>query len=302
MLALIRIIKFAFQDIGRNLGLSFMTILILVLMLLSVNTLIIINVLTSQAITSVKGQIDVSVFFQPDATDKNIKEITSYLNAFPEVIEITFLTKEQVLENFKNLHKNNADIMSSLDELGENPLGATLIVKTREPEDYTKIVQALSLPEYENLIETKTFADSEVAIQKIEKITKQVEKFTAGVSALFAIIAFLIIFNTIRVAIYTQRIEISIKKLVGASNWFVRGPYLIESTIFALLAIIFTSAFVGLALKLIDPYLMIVFGGQPVLTNYYLSHIILLTSAQFLGVWLLTMFSSLLAMRRHLRV
>jgi len=302
MLALIRIFKFALQDIGRNLGLSFMTILILVLMLMSVNTLIIINILTSQAITSVKGQIDVSVFFQPEATDKNIEEIKSYLNAFPEVTEITYLNKDQVLENFKNLHKNNPDIMASLEELGENPLGATLIVKTREPEDYTKIVAALSLPEYENLIEAKTFADSEVAIQKIEKITKQVEKFTAGVSALFALIAFLIIFNTIRVAIYTQRIEISIKKLVGASNWFVRGPYLAESLVFALVAVLFTAVFVGFALKLIDPYLMIVFGGEPVLTNYYLSHIILLTSVQFFGVLLLTMFSSMLAMRKHLRV
>lgn len=302
MLSLLRIIKFALQDIGRNIGLSSMTILILILMLLSVNTLIIINILTGEAVKSIKEQIDVSIFFQPEATARQIDEIKNYVNAFPEVKEIIYFSPEQVLAQFREQHKDNLEVLASLDELGGNPLGSTLVIKTREPKDYEKIVKALAVPEYESIIEAKTFGDTEKAITRIQTVTSQVEKFTAGVSILFALIAFLIIFNTIRVAIYTQRVEITIKKLVGASNWFVRGPYLIEALVFTCFSVLLTGVLVYVGLRMLDPYMAVIFGVGKILTNYYFSHIIFLLSAQFGGVLLLTILSSLLAMRKHLRV
>lgn len=302
MLSLFRVIKSAFQDIVRNLGLSFMTVLILVLMLLSVNTLIIINVLTGNAMESIKDQIDVSVYFDYQASDKQIAEVKSYIQSFPEVIGITYLDKEQVLAKFKEQHKGDSEVLSALDELGANPLGATLIVKTREPSDYKKVISALNVPEYENIIEAKSFGDTEKAIERVHVITTQVQRFGIGLSALFALIAFLIIFNTVRVAIYTQRIEISIKKLVGATNWFVRGPYVIESFVFTVLSVAITLGFLWLALRMIDPYVAIVFQKSGILTNYFISHKIVLLASQFFAVLFLTVISSLLAMRRYLRV
>ena len=302
MLSFLRLIKFALQDIYRNFSLSFMTILILVLMLLSINTFVIINVITGEAVASVKEQIDVSVYFAHDADGDQIEEVKSYVNSFPEVIEVVYLTREEVLEDFKRQHADNSDIMTSLEELGDNPLGSTMIVKTREPQDYEKVITALTIPEYENIIEAKTFGDTQKAIERIDTITKQVEKFAAGVSILFAVIAFLIIFNTIRVAIYTQRTEISIKKLVGATNWFVRGPYLVESFIFSVISVITTYALVVLLLHILDPYVSVVFQETDILTNYYNSNTVTLILIQFGAVLLLTILSSLLAMRKHLKV
>lgn len=302
MLSFFRLIKFALQDIYRNFSLSFMTILILVLMLLSINTFVIINVITGEAVKSVKEQIDVSVYFAYDADDVQIEEVKSYIDSFPEVKEVVYITREEVLESFKTQHADNTDIMTSLEELGENPLGSTMIVRTREPQDYEKVITALTIPEYENIIEAKTFGDTQKAIERIDTITKQVEKFAAGISILFAIIAFFIIFNTIRVAIYTQRTEISIKKLVGATNWFVRGPYLVESFIFSVISLIITCIFVRVGLHFMDPYVEIVFGKAQILSNYYNSNLIMLLSIQFGSVLLLTILSSLLAMRKHLRV
>lgn len=270
-------------------------------MLLSVNTLIIINVLTGEAVKSIKEQIDVSVFFQPETTSKQIEEVKKYVSAFPEVREVIYFSPEQVLAQFREQHKDNPEVLSSLDELGDNPLGSTLVIKTREPKDYEKIVKALTVPEYENIIEAKTFGDTEKAIGRIQTITNQIEKFTAGASILFVLIAFLIIFNTIRVAIYTQRAEITIKKLVGASNWFVRGPYLIEALMFTCFSVFLTWVLVYVGLRMLNPYIAVIFNGGKILTSYYFSHIIFLLSAQFGGVLLLTIFSSLLAMRKHLR-
>lgn len=296
-----RIIKFSLQDIVRNMSLSFMTVLILILMLLSINTLIIVRVLTDRSIATVKDQIDVSVYFDPAATPEKIQEVRDFVASMPEVTEEKYLDRDQVLAEFKKSYSENSEIIESLDELGGNPLGSTLIVKTREPRDYEKIIKALSVPEYENIIEAKTFGDTETAIDRIQTITTQVERFTYILTALFGIIAFVIIFNTIRVAIYTQRAEIGIKRLVGATNWFISGPYLVESLIFSIVSIAVTTVSVWFTLKFLDPYVSVIFESDAILTNYFTSHILFLLGIQFGTVFLLTLFSSMLAMRRYLR-
>ncbi len=301
MTAFFRIIKFALQDIFRNFSLSFMTVIILILMLLSVNILVVLNVLTDKAISSVKEQIDVSVYFSYDASEEKIKEVKDYVGSFPEVNEIIYLDRDEVLLQFKEQYKNNSDILASLEELGENPLGPTMIIKTKETKDYQKITQALDIPEYESIIESKTFGDTEKAINRIQNITDQVEKFAYMASILFAVISFFIIFNTVRATIYSQRIEITIKKLVGASNWFVRGPYIIEALIFSLISLGISYFLVMIGIYIIDPYIAIIFSESNILTNYYNSNIILLLGIQFGGVFLLAMFSCLLAMRKQLK-
>ncbi|OGH67496.1 MAG: hypothetical protein A3J66_03645 [Candidatus Magasanikbacteria bacterium RIFCSPHIGHO2_02_FULL_47_14] len=302
MLSFLRIVKFALQDIGRNFSLSFMTVLILVLMLLSINTLVAVHVLTEKAVSSVKEQLSVSIHFRQDVKDEQVTEVQSFINSFPAVTSVEFLNRDEVLQQFKDIHKENPDILSSLNELGDNPFGPTMIITTREPSDYEKVITAISVPEYEGIIESKTFQDTQKAIDRIGSITAQVQKFVFVLTGLFGIISFLVIFNTIRVAIYTQRIEISIKKLVGASNWFVRGPYLIEALVFTFLSVILTFVIMYFVVQFIDPFVSVVFSSEKFLTNYFLSHILVLAGAEFGIVLLLTFVTSFLAMRRYLRV
>jgi len=301
ILSFARVIKFAFQDMARNLSLSLMTVLILVLMLLSVNTLLMIRVLTTEATGMIRGQIDVSIYFDHTATQDQIVEVESVVKSFPEVVEMTLMKPEEVLVAFRNEHTDNTDVLASLDELGENPFGATMIIQTRMPEDYEKIITALDVPEYQDIVEAKTFADTQKAIDRVTVITRQIEQFSLALTAFFAFIAFLIIFNTIRVAIYTQRIEISIKRLVGATNWFIRGPYLVESVVFSLLSVLIAQGIVWVGAEFLDPYVMVLLNDSGFLTDYLISHILLLAGIQFLAVLALTMFSSILAMRKNLR-
>ena len=297
-----RIIAFSFQDMGRNLSLSGMTVLILVLMLLSVNTLLVVRIITQQSVSGIQEQLDVSIHFNPLAKDESVQETVQYINSLPEVKETSFLTSEETLEQFRKTYEKNPAIAASLGELEANPLGATLIIKTREPADYGVVIKALEIPEYEDIIVAKTFADTQKAIERITAITSQVERFTLMLSSLFALIAFIIIFNTVRVAIYTQRVEISIKKLVGASNWYVRGPYVIESLFFTALSMLIAGLAVYFSLDFLDIHLSSVFGSSDILTNYYRSHILELVAFQFLAVLLLCVLTSSLAMRKYLRV
>lgn len=286
----------------RNISLSLMTVVVLILTLLAINTLIIVRALTHESIMTIKNQIDVSIYFDPKATEEEINEVKDYVAAFPEVVGTTFLTREEVIASFREAHKDNSNVLTALDELGDNPLGPTLIIKTREPENYQKVIQALNVPEYETIIEAKTFADTEKAIDRVQVITTQVERFSLIIAALFGLIAFIIIFNTIRVAIYTQRTEISIKRLVGATNWFIRGPYIIEGLIFTLVSVGVSTLLVFIAVRLADPYIALIFERQAVLTNYFRSHILVLLGTQLGAVFLLTLLSSSLAMRKYLKV
>lgn len=302
MFSFLRIFKFAFQDIARNAGLSFMTVFILVMMLLSVNTLWSLNILTKEAMRLVKQEVNVSFYLSAVATEKNVKEIKDYLASFPEVIDTKLLTREEVFDSFKTRHQPNTEVLQALAELGGNPFGPTIIVKTKEPGDYKKIIEALSVPEYDTIIEGKSFEGHEDALDKIQAITSRVEQVGWGVTLFFAVISFLIIFNTIRVAIYTHRVEISIKRLVGANNWFIRGPYLVESIMFTVFSMAIAFFIVFLVFRQIDPYLSIVFSSGFTLTNYYWSHMLYLIGAQTLAVLLLTLLSSTLAMRKQLKV
>lgn len=297
-----RVLKFTFQDIWRNIGLSFMTVLILVLMLLSVNVLWSVDVVTKEAVRLVKEQINVSLYFKAEATDDEMNEVKKYIGSFPEVTQMDVVTRDDVLKTFENRHRLSEEVLMALSELGTNPFGPTLVIKTREPEDYKKILSAVDVPEYENLIESKSFEGNEQGIEKIQNITNRIERMGLGLSILFAIISFLIIFNTVRVAIYTHRVEISIKRLVGASNWFIRGPYIAESVVFTALSIGITFFLIYFALRWVDPYLAIVFPNGFTLTNYYNSNILVLLGLQSAAVLLLTIASSLLAMRRQLKV
>lgn len=278
-----------------------MTVLILVLMLLSVNALIGIRAVTGQATQMIKDQIDVSVYFNYTATDESINEIRSFIESFPEVKSTTFKTPDIVLSEFREDHALNPDILASLDELGENPFGATLIVRTDNPENYANIITAINIPEYEDLIDAKTFDETQVTIDNVQNITDRVETISWGLTLMFAVIAFVIVFNTVRVAIYTQRAEISIKKLVGATDSFVKGPYHIQSLLFTALSVGITAGIIYYLLQHLDPYLALVLRQDQFLTNYYNSNIIFLLCSQVAAVLLLTTFSATLAMRKYLK-
>ena len=302
MFSFLRVVKFALQDIGRNFGLSFMTVFILVLMLLSVNMLWSVDVLTKEAVGLVKDQVNVSIYFNPDVADKDIQGVETYLQTFPEVVNLQLVSKDQVLASFKDRHSGSQEVLDALSELGTNPFGETLMIKAKEPADYNKIIAALDVPEYDKLISGKSYDGHEDAVTRLQDITNRVEQVGFWLTVLFAVISFLIIFNTIRVAIFTHKAEIGIKRLVGASSWFIRGPYFMESIIFSVLSVAITVGIIFLSLRFFDPYLTIVFPNNFSLTNYYSSHILLLFGTQTLAVLALTIVSSSLAMRRQLKV
>lgn len=298
-----RTFSFALKSFWRNLGLSLMTITILLLALISFNTVLTVRAIADKAINLVQERIDVSLLFKPEAPSDKIEEIRAILSKMPAISHLTYKTREEVLQEFKNKHAQDKEILTALDELKENPLGAALIVQAKNTKDYEEILKAVNIPEYNQIIEEKTFDDHAAIIKKLGAITGRVKNLGIGLTLILTIVSFLIIFNVIRVAIYTHREEISIMKLVGASNWFVRAPFLLETLIYSFLAVFISTLLLYLGLNFLNRYLGAFFEGTSFsLISYFNSNFLKFFGGELLAMIILNFLSAWLAMRRYLKV
>lgn len=298
-----RVLKFALQDFLRNFWLSVITITFIVLALLTVNFLIVFTLISDEAVEVIKEKIDISVYFNPGVEENKVRSVESHLLTLSEVKDVRYISQSEALSIFEERHKDDPNISETLEELEENPLGATLVVKAYDMADYPDILQVLNESEYKDLISEKDFEDHKTVINRINGITGKVQTISLAIIVFFGLITVLIIFNTIRMSIYTHREEIGIMKLVGASNWFIRAPFLMEGIIFGLLACITTFILLFPALNFIQPYVLESLGNSDFsLVNYFKENIVKLFGWELLAVVALNVLSSYWAMRRYLKV
>jgi cell division transport system permease protein len=298
-----RVTKFAFQNFWRNFWLSFITISMLVLTLLSINVLFVLNVLTDHAISYVEQRIEISVYFQEDTTEETITSAVEYLRGLSQVRDVETVSAEEAYEDFVAEHTADEEIISSLEELEENPFGPTLVVKAHSAEDFTFIINALDNPTFADSVREKDFSNYEEIISSIQSSTERVRWFGYGLSAVFLLIAVLIIFNTVRIGIYIHKEEITIMRLVGASSWFIRAPFFLESILYSLFATLLVIGVLAPILSFIEPYLSNYFNGANVaLIDYFTINGLAIFGSQFVIMSVLSILSSWVAMRRYLHI
>ncbi len=302
-LSLARVTKLALQQFHRNLWLSVVTITLLVLPLLAIHLVVGLGAVAGAATRAVQDKIDVSVYFKPTVANETVISAREELLKLPEVKAVAFIPREDSLARFKERHQDDPIILESLKELADNPFGATLAIKARDSEKYQPILIFLSDPKYTEMVEEKNFDDHRLVIDKINALMRNVRSFGLIVAGIFGLIAVLIVINTVRVAVYTHRGEIGIMRLVGAGNWFIRGPFLLEAVMFSAIAVILAGAIVYPSMIFIEPRLAMLFNGiPPFLVAYYRAHFLVIFGGQFAAVFLLTVVSSFLAVRRYLHV
>lgn len=302
-LAINRSIMFALQSFWRNIWLSLATIFIICLTFISINFLVVINAVSDSAITAVKEKIDISVYFKQDVKESKIAEIKSHLETLPQIKRIDYYSPEDNLESFRERHLADVAIQETLDEIEGNPLGATLVVKAKQLSGYPEVLEAVDNPAYADLIESKSYDDHQLVISRINSITDNVRKGGLIISLIFVIIAVLIVFNTVRIAIFTHKSEVNIMKLVGASNWFIRSPFIIENIISGIVACVLATGIIYMILSLIQPHLASFFGGGDFdIISYFNAHFLIIFGGELLGIIVLNIISSALALGKYLKV
>jgi cell division transport system permease protein len=233
---LIRILKFGFQNFARNGLLSATTVAILVLALLVFNGLLAFGVVANSAVGSLQDKIDISVYFKSGVAEDKIFELERALEELSEVKGVEYVSQEKALTIFKEQHDGDAVITQALDELQANPLLASLNVKAKDPNQYPTIAGYLETANLSEIIEKVTYAQNKVAIDRLASIVNTLRSAGLATALFLALVAILVTFNTIRLAIYSNREEIGIMRLVGASNKFINGPYIVTGIIYGVLA------------------------------------------------------------------
>lgn len=299
-----RVIKAGFVNFWRNGWVSLATVLIMVITLFSIGSLIFARAIFGSMISQIQDKVDITIYFKTDALEQDIFALKDSLLKLSEVKGADYVSAEQNLEKFKERHRDNALIAQSLEELAENPLGATLNIKAREPSQYevvAKFLEAESRTAAGSIIDKVNYFQNKKIIDRLSKILDSAKKLGSILSLILIVISIIITFNTIRLAIYISREEIGVMRLVGASSRFVAGPFIVEGIMYGVIsAVAATALFYPLSLWL-GPVTENFFSGIN-LFKYYVSNLgqiflILL----FVGVSLGAL-SSFIAVRRYLKV
>src|SRR3989338_62251 len=295
-----RIIKSAVVSFWRNGWLSTATVLVMVLTLFVIGGLLLSSVLMNTILDSLEERIDVSVYFLPETQEDLITSLKTEFEKIPNVSAVSYVCQAEALERFKERHKNNHLILESLAELEENPLEASLNISAADTSKFQEIVTAIEVQE-EPTIDKINFFENQRAIERLSKIMVATRTTGAAIAAILAFIAVLVAFNTVRLAIYTARDEINVMRLVGATAWHIRGPFLIEGVIDGGLAAVITAAIYIPTVWFLAPNIQNFLDGINMF-QYLMGHLLEFFAILFASGVLLGILSSILAVRRYLKV
>ena len=296
-----RIIKSGLLNFWRNGWLSTATVLIMTVALITWTSIFLLNVVLTSVLDVLAEKVDVSVYFNLDTKEPDILTLKSKLENLKEVANVEYVSTDQALEIFKNRHANDDVLLKSIKELNINPLEASLNILAKDSTQYATIASFLNQDQFKNIISKINYTENKVVIDRLNNIIRVLREsgFVAGL--ILAFIAFLVAFNTVRLAIYSSREEITVMKLVGASNWFVRGPFIVEGVLHGIIASAFSFMVIIPGIGFLGPKLLN-FLPEVNLMNYIGNNFWSLLLFQTLGGIILGVFSSWVAIRKYLKV
>lgn len=300
-----RVVKAGFIGFWRSAYVSLAAVFVLTVALFVIGATMFLDQLLSVSLNTLQSKVDMNVYFVPNAPQGEIERIETALKALPDVESVAYTSREDALRAYREANQNNEIAMQALEELNENPLGAKLSIQAVDTSRYGQIAsfleeqQALESPSTPVIDEIDYDEDRKDAINKLTAIIDAVESASLLVMLVLLVAAALITFNTIRLAIYTAREEISIMRLVGASNMFIRGPFMLQGIMYGV-----SAAF--LAMLIFYPILLWIGPGTETffefnLLTYYLDNLIYIFAVlASIGI-VLGLISSIFAIARYLR-
>ncbi len=305
LITLRRIIRTGFLNFARNAWLGVAAMAVMVITLTIVLFSVIANATFSNTVAQITDKIDISVYLKDTIDAKTRTSLIDELKGQENVKSVRYISKDEALEAYKKQNANNLDLLLAISQT-DNPLPASLQIKPKDPNRIDSIKNFLEREDIKKLQsdETSYSGDRKEAIDKITNATAFFRKAGVFGVILFAVISMLIIFNTIQMAIFNRRDEITIMRLLGASTNYIRGPFIVESIMYGIVSgvlsiviihslfAITANAFEASSLGLLD----IDYSNQYFAQNYWLFVALQLGVGMFIGA-----VSSAIATRRYLK-
>jgi cell division transport system permease protein len=271
-----------------------------------IGSLIFLSALLSYTLNTIKEKVDVSVYFVTTASESDILSVKDQLEKLPQVENVTYTSADEALTAFRARHATDQLTLQALDELGGNPLDASLEVRAKDPSDYESIVNFLQASPAlsangSSIVDRINYEQNKEVIDRLSLALQATQEIGFAVVILFAIASILIAFATIRLAIYTARDEIAVMRLVGASSAYVQGPFIVAGVITGVIAAVVVLLLLWPATWYAGAKTVNWFGGFDI-ASYYSSHFILVFLIIMLSGIALGGIASILAIRRYLKV
>ena len=303
MSSFIYFIKEALRSFARNLSTTLGSIITIFLSLFVIGVFLVGAAVIENVVSSVESEVTITAYLSDDVSDSQVSSLTSEIKAIDGVSGVSYVSKDQALENFRAM-SSNPEIVDQLD--GANPLPASLTIELSDPQ----MVESVA----DQIVANSTFkkacdepskpADSlkygQKTVERLFQLTSYVRYIGLALIVLLIFIAMVFINNTIRLAILARRKEIAIMRLVGASNGFIRGPFLMEGAMHAIIGSLLAIGSIELIHRVALPkvqsaltFLPMDVAGQ----TYVLIYVGLLVAGLVIGL-----IGSAFAMRRYLKV
>lgn len=300
-----RIFRSGFVSFWRNGFVSLAAVVMMTVTLFVIGSLLFLGAVFRASLDQIRNKVDVNVYFSTNAPEESILGLKRAIEALPEVALVEYVSRDDALARFRERHKDDQLTLQALEELSDNPLSASLSIRAKETSQYESIATFLESESAVSaggtrIIDKVNYFQNKVAIDKLTRVIDSAKKFGAAVAVILAIASILITLNTIRLAIYTAREEISVMRLVGASNSYIQGPFLVSGVMYGVAAAILTLVIFYPLLLWLGPVTENFFGDINIF-HYYLAEfgritLILLVSGVLLGAA-----SSYLAVMKYLR-
>lgn len=294
-----RIIKYGWKTFARDGGIILANIFVLVTTISLLLFLFIFREAGEFLLSVLKEKADVSVYFKENISEDEILKTKEEILKISD-IKVNYISKEEALKDFENRHKENQVLMVALKEVGGNPFLASLSVKANDIQQYEKIINFLE-NEKKNLIEKIDYQPRKSVIEKIFSLSSNIKKGGFILSVVLVLLSILVTFNTIRLSIINFAEEISIQRLVGASSWFIRGPFLVQGLISGFISGLISFLTTGGICWILAPKVKLLYEELDILNIFYQSGLILFSISICFGI-LLGSFSGLIAIRKYLKI
>ncbi|MBQ9043900.1 MAG: permease-like cell division protein FtsX [Eggerthellaceae bacterium] len=301
MSSLAYFIKQAFQGFARNLSTTLGSIITIFLSLFIIGVFLVGAIVVDNIVKSVESEVSITAYISDDAKQSDIDSMESYIEGLDGVASVSFTTKEQALEDFRNM-SSNAEIV---DELGGNPLPASINIELSDPQKVQTVADEIEASDlFAKIADEDNPADSlkygQRTVERLFSVTNYVRYIGIALIILLVFISLVFINNTIRLAIMARRKEIAIMRLVGASNGFIRGPFLMEGALHAVIGAVLAAGCLELLRRIALPRLQESLAFLPIGiegNTFLLIYLALLVAGLIIGL-----IGSAFAMRRYLKV
>ena len=300
-ISLKRIFRFGWEKFTRDRTSTIGALVVMVIAISIITGTFLLQGISDFIVVSLQESVDVSAYFVDNIAEDEILQARAEILQLPEVKSVEYISKEQALRAFLLTHENDEVVLQSLDAVGSNPLLASLNIIAHDSSQYGSIVRFLHDSSFASIISDVDYFDRIPVIERIASVTNGIQKGVLVLGIITALVAVLVAFNTIRLTIYNSKEEIEVMRLVGTSNWFIRGPFLVLGIIVGVAAsLISLILFYGVVLFMSSRISDFVPGFS--LSAYFVDNIVLIILLQ-LGVGIgLGVASAMIAIRQYLKI